>query len=290
MSKDYGNDSKAIHILRTIGVCILALGILVVAQTLAFLCGSLLMMAGLSEIDGNVLAAVLYPVLTFVGVRFLCTKVGGLSLKEFKIAGGTLKPVWCVFAVLMPACAMGILLLLPGKWEIVSLATEEFVNSLTTNILIIGVAGGIVEEMIFRGVIMNALERRWNKWVAVLVPSILFGIVHIIGNDLDVLSTIQLVVAGSVVGILFSLITYETGSIWCSALVHAVWNMTIGTTFYFGTQTSDFAIFQYIMDTDSFLLTGGDFGIECSVVSIFVYLVGIGLAGYRIKKKNAQIF
>ena len=38
---------------------------------------------------------------------------------------------------------------------------------------------GIVEEVVFRGFIMTALERRWNRWAAVLLPSVLFGLVHI---------------------------------------------------------------------------------------------------------------
>lgn len=47
-------------------------------------------------------------------------------------------------------------------------------NTLSAGVAFTGIAAGFVEEMVFRGVILNALKKRWNIKVAVIVPSMLF--------------------------------------------------------------------------------------------------------------------
>ena len=54
-----------------------------------------------------------------------------------------------------------------------------------------GIAAGFVEEMVFRGVILNLLRKKWNRKVAVIVPSVLFGMVHILGMDFSIGSCLQ---------------------------------------------------------------------------------------------------
>jgi len=45
---------------------------------------------------------------------------------------------------------------------------------------------------------------------------------HIVGSDLDLISIVQLIIAGTLVGILFSLIAIESNIIWNSAIVHGI--------------------------------------------------------------------
>lgn len=124
----------------------------------------------------------------------------------------------------------------------------------------------------FRGIIMTALEKRWNKGIAVLVPSVIFALSHVIGADLDLPSILHLLIAGSLTGILFSLVTMESRSIWNSTLMHAVWNiLLVGGIFYIGTEKSDLYIFNYVLDSRDFLVTGGDFGVEASVFAVIGY-------------------
>ena len=139
--------------------------------------------------------------------------------------------------------------------------------------------------------IMGCLEQRTNKYVAVLVPSVLFGMLHLIGNDLDIISAVQVVAAGSVVGILFSLITYENGSIWNSAVVHAVWNMVfVSGVLHIGSSADSSSICSFVLENKSFLISGGDFGIEASVISVMVYLAFCVMAGVCVKKiRNSSV-
>lgn len=148
-----------------------------------------------------------------------------------------------------------------------------------------GIGTGLVEEMIFRGVIMSVLENRCNRYVAIFVPSVLFGLLHIIGRELDWLSIIQLIIAVSVVGILLSLVTYESGGVWNSSIMHGVWNIImIGGILQIGASADELAIYNYVLEADSFLITGGDFGVEASIISILAYLLFIVLALFQMKR------
>ena len=146
-----------------------------------------------------------------------------------------------------------------------------------------------MEELIFRGIIMGCLGKRFNIQIAVIVPSVLFGLLHIIGNDLNFISIIQLLIAGSIVGVLFSLIAYGSNSIWNSAIVHGIWNIVIiGGILHIGNEADSSSIFNFILDNKSFLISGGDFGIEASIISILVYLLFIVLAAIQVKRKGTK--
>ena len=57
------------------------------------------------------------------------------------------------------------------------------------------------------------LKERWNIWIVVIVPSVLFGLVHVIGMDFSLGSCLLVILAGTMVGIMFSLIEIESGSV-----------------------------------------------------------------------------
>ena len=280
------NNSK-ISTGKTLVGIVLAIVIMVAAQTLANIIATLPILIGVPIAVGNVLVGILYAVFTVIGVKWLCTKRLGFSLEECKVPKFSLKPIWCIAAVVMPCMVTVILLLTNGHWENSSVDTLFAWELITGAVFFYGIGTGIVEEIIFRGVIMRTLEERWNKKVAIIVPSVLFGLIHVITRELDFLSIIQLLIAGSIVGILFSLVTYESGSIWNAALIHAVWNMIIvGGILNIGATPSEYAIYNYVLDSDSFLITGGDFGIEASVVAILAYAIFIGVAVLLMKQKK----
>ena len=96
------------------------------------------------------------------------------------------------------------------------------------------------------------------------------------------------VAAGTAVGVLFSLVAYESGTVWCSAAMHAVWNMVmIGGVLHIGPEPDGYALLNYVLDSASPLVTGGDFGVEASLPSIAVYLGFSALALVRLKRSKA---
>lgn len=67
--------------------------------------------------------------------------------------------------------------------------------------------------------------------------------------------------------------------------VKAVW---IGGILHIGNEADSSSIFNFILDNKSFLISGGDFGIEASIISILVYLLFIVLAAIQVKRKGTK--
>lgn len=278
---------KQLSTLQAIIGILFSIVILVIAQLLAFSISEIPLRLGIPSSLCNIIAGILYVALTLFGVNILSNKVLKVSLLELRIPKFSLKGIWVIAAVLIPMIVLILSMITGGHWKINLFGTETTLEIITSAIVFYGLAAGIVEEVVFRGVIMGCLERRFNIWIAVIIPSILFGVVHIIGNELDFLSVIQLLIAGSIVGILFSLVAYESNSIWNNAMIHAVWNMVIiGGILHIGSEADGNSILNFVLKNKSFLISGGDFGIEASVISILAYLIFIILAIVLLKKKE----
>lgn len=252
---------------------ILSVLALVVAQAASQLIASVVMLVKIPTFVGNILAGVLYIIFAYLLVRLLCTKFLKEEMSSYNIPSFKLEVKWCVVAFLLPISVAAIyLLFVPGSFEKNSLDINSKLDLISAGIFFIGFGAGIVEEMVFRGIMMGVVEKRFNKTVAIIVPSLLFGLVHIMGMGFNLLSCILVVLAGTMVGVMFSLIASATKSVWNSAIVHAVWNMVIiGGFLWIGTELDEYSLITYKLDVTSFWLTGGEFGIESSIVAVIGY-------------------
>lgn len=275
---------------KVIGGSLGAIIILLIAQILAQLVAGLFVFMKVPEGICNILAGVIYVGLTFILLKLfveklLTEKIGTLGMPGFSIRTG-----WIAAAILLPAIVKAIyLLFFPGEYVSSGLNGSQIFSTLSAGIAFTGIAAGFVEEMVFRGVILNLIKARWNMKAAVLVPSVLFGFVHIIGMDFSIISCLLVLIAGTMVGIMFSMIAIESGSVWNSGIVHALWNIIISGGGLAVSQSADeYSVMTYILESKSFALTGGEFGIEASIVSLLGYIVVTLVAiGMMKKKKNS---
>lgn len=273
---------------KNIWVCILiSILILVVAQTVSVLIASAACAAGLPVPAGNILAALLYAALALWGIRVLGRKGLKMRPSSLGLSPVRIRPTWGVAAVLLPLAVCGICLLLPGHFEAVT-ARQADVVLILSGAAYYGIAA-VVEEAVFRGAILKSLESRWNRKAAVLASSVLFGAVHMLGASLSLVSAVQLLLAGTAVGILFALIAYESGSIWSGALVHGVWNLfMVSQILSIGPEADASSIFSYVLELKNPLLTGGDFGIEASVIAMMAYAGLAAVAYSMIRRKRLK--
>lgn len=106
--------------------------------------------------------------------------------------------------------------------------------------------------------------------------------------DFSIVSSLQVLVAGTLVGIMFSLIALERHSVWNSAIVHVLWNIVIlGGVLSIGKSLDEYSVYTYILHTDSFAVTGGEFGIESSLIAIAGYLI-VACIAYMGRKLRAE--
>lgn len=277
---------------KTLAGCLLSIIVLVISQLISMGIGELLTFIGLPEFTGGLIASILYPALTYFGLKQILKKFYAIQLSEIGIKKFRLQPVWCITAVLLPLLVVLTFLFMDGSWSVFT--ASDMINidiMVKTSVVVSGIgfysiSAGIVEEMVFRGVIMGLIRKNYNIKSAVIIPSILFALMHIIGNKLDFTSILQLIVAGTAVGIMFSLIMYQSDNFWNNALIHALWNMSTVGLLHIGTESYDSAIYTYVLKSENTLITGGDFGIECSVISITGYILVSILAFLIIRKKK----
>jgi len=267
---------------------ILSLLALVVAQILSQLVASIVILIKIPYFIANILAGILYVAFAYLLIKLLCEKYIKGNMSDYNIPSFKIEIKWCVVAVLLPLIITAFyILFVPASFEQNVLDINSKLDLLSSGIFFTGFGAGIVEEMVFRGIMMSVIEKRFNKKIAIIVPSVLFGLVHIIGMGFNLLSCAFVLLAGTMVGIMFSLIASETKSIWNSAIVHVFWNIIIiGGILWIGTEFDEYSLFSYILDEKSFLLTGGEFGIESSIIAVIGYSLVCLLAVLSNKKKN----
>lgn len=272
--------------------------ILIIAVSVAFLILSsilsqgivmpLLAMAGVPAWLYHIVGGLLYAALGYIMVWLYCTKCLKTELSAFLIPKCRIRLKWAAAAVLLPTAVSAVYLLLPGSYAADPLDAGTKLAFVTRGVFLAGVGAGVVEELLFRGLLMNAVIQKYGRAAGIFAPSVLFASLHIIGMKFSLLSCVQVMIAGTFVGVMFSLIALEGRSVWNSAIVHAVWNMIIiGGGLTIGTEVNEYAVCSYVLETRSFLLTGGEFGIESSVVSIIGYLA-VGLVAVGMMKRGRR--
>jgi membrane protease YdiL (CAAX protease family) len=99
-----------------------------------------------------------------------------------------------------------------------------------TMFVTVAVVTPFAEELFFRGLLLRALEKRFNTTIAIVVSSVVFGSLHLAGvTSAD--SLFELVVHGLFIavvitgyGAVFALIDVYTGRLWPSIIAHMVIN------------------------------------------------------------------
>lgn len=121
---------------------------------------------------------------------------------------------------------------------------------------------GGVEEWVFRGYMYRALKERWRWWVAALVTSAGFALMHSANPNFSVAALLNTFLAG----LLLALLVERSGSLWSATLAHGVWNF--GVASLVSLPVSGLRVFHLLETrvTGPEPLTGGGFGPEGSLL------------------------
>ena len=266
---------------------ILSFCVVPVSQILSQLIASGCLMIGLPEFICNIMVGILYIFGAYGLLKLLCKKYIKEDLSNYNMPRFKIDMKWLIVAFALPVLVSAVyLLFVDGVYVGSDMGITEKLSVISLGVFFTGFGAGFVEEMVFRGIMMTAIEKKFNRKIAIIVPSLLFGAVHIIGMNFNLLSCILVLAAGTMVGIMFSLIAATTNSVWNSAIVHAVWNMIIiGGGLVIDTEARQNALCTYVLNNKSFVLTGGEFGIESSVIAVVGYCVVSLIIIHSNKKK-----
>jgi len=130
---------------------------------------------------------------------------------------------------------------------------------------------GMEEELVVRGFLMISVARRYPVWAGVLTNALLFGLLHMFNPGATVFSVLNTALHG----ILYSMFFLKRDSIWLDGGVHSAWNFS--QSCIFGQHTSGLplmaSVFSMTSPTGKNFLTGGDYGLEASVISTIVSVI-----------------
>lgn len=129
----------------------------------------------------------------------------------------------------------------------------------------ISLSAAVSEELVFRGLLFRLTERSLGTWPAVGISAVIFGILHLVNPGAGLASTVA--------------ITLESGLLLCSAYI-LTRNLWFAIGLHFGWDVAESALFGATMSghpdsgllatrvTGPIFLSGGEFGVEASVVAL----------------------
>lgn len=143
---------------------------------------------------------------------------------------------------------------------------------------------GMSEEFIFRGYLMNTLGGKHHTLIAIGVSAAAFSLAHLTNPGFNLLTFVNLAMFGGFASLY--MICYD--DIWGVCAIHSIWNFTQGSLYGIsvsGTGNTE-SIFRTKAKIDSTILSGGDFGIEGSIVTTFVLAAGIAIMLFVLHRKS----
>lgn len=222
----------------------------------------------------NIFMGILYIGFVICGLLVICEGLLKINFRDCRILPIKIKTIWIILAFIMPLLVSGVLLCFPGEWLNIEFSADNVITTLSFTLMFFGIAAPIVEEMIFRGMMLTVFEKKWNREIAIFLSSLLFGIGHIIGQKMELRDFFIMALAASLIGAILAIVTFITESIWSSVVMHMVWNIIImGQIISIGGVRPLYSRYNYTFNSDSVLLTGGAFGIEASLPSIIINII-----------------
>lgn len=130
------------------------------------------------------------------------------------------------------------------------------------------ISSGVFEELLFRGVLFLSVETWFGSWVALVVSSLVFGLTHLMNPQGTLEGALFIAVEA---GILLAATLMFTRRLWMGMGFHFSWNYTqsgIYSGIVSGNDASQGLLKSTVNGPD--LWTGGNFGLESSVVALIV--------------------
>ncbi len=142
----------------------------------------------------------------------------------------------------------------------------------------------IVEEVLFRGYILRNLMISFNKYIALIISSLLFSAMHGFNPNINLMGFTDLFLAGILLGVSYIF----TKNLWFPIALHFSWNLTQAFLGFNVSGKKTYSIIEFKI-TENNLLNGGDFGFEGSVLSIIAQIIFIVIIWYYYNKKLKKI-
>ncbi|AIQ15983.1 MULTISPECIES: CPBP family intramembrane glutamic endopeptidase [Paenibacillus] len=148
-----------------------------------------------------------------------------------------------------------------GEW-----ANPQFMRLDMVDLVITAVIAGICEEILFRGFIQHLLASRVGLYWAVAITSVLFSLAHMANPGYNGICFLNIVL----IALIFSTMVIRTGNLYFAIALHISWNLFQGYVLGIAVSGNTPHGLYSLKLTGADWMTGGDFGVEGSLVTTLV--------------------
>ena len=151
----------------------------------------------------------------------------------------------------------------------------------------VAIKSSVFEELLFRGVLFKSVEDMAGSWIAIIVSSLVFGIIHLINPDATIAGAIYIAIEA---GLLLAAAYLVTRRLWMAIGFHMLWNY-VQSGIFGGIVSGGVALpglLQSKIEGPTFY-TGGNFGMEQSVFALILCTVtGVILLAIAIRRGHMK--
>lgn len=116
----------------------------------------------------------------------------------------------------------------PPEQEIFELLDDPLIGWVLSGVAVL--VAPAIEEIVFRGVVLDVMARRWNWWIAAVAQAAAFSAIHI-----ETLLSPSMFFALGLLGFVFAWLRRVTGSLVAPIMAHLVFNaISVGTATLLG--------------------------------------------------------
>jgi membrane protease YdiL (CAAX protease family) len=178
---------------------------------------------------------------------------------------------------------------------LVSPPGQPFIAAILADaVVVVGIAGW--EEMAFRGYLIKNLAEglyskiigaRWATVMAILLPSVLFGWLHVSNADATMLSTVNTMIFGVLFGAAYAL----TGELALPIGLHFAWDFVQAFGLGRSGDAAGLGAFLVVAEGDpaARLWTGWPFTVEGGLLATGAFVVGLLLIAARVRLRRGSV-
>lgn len=152
--------------------------------------------------------------------------------------------------------------------------------------ILVSATAAVVEEVLFRGLLLTGLQEAWDEKGAVFVSAVIFGASHLLAASARNTNWLEFIPLLSIPGILLGWAYLRTGNLWLPVGLHFAWNFfhddILNLTGKMGGDTL-FGLLTEIQGSE--WMMGTDFGIELGGLGV-IAAVSAGLVVWLVTQKN----
>lgn len=142
--------------------------------------------------------------------------------------------------------------------------------------LLMFISVGVIEEVLTRGVLQHTMVRAGKPVLAIVLPSVFFGLMHLLNPLINVLAVVNTIL----VGLILALVTYYRKNLYWAIGFHITWNFFLSVVFGLtvsGINLEEGRILESVLLKPD-IWNGGDYGIEAGlIVSLLFCLIAVWL-------------